>query len=278
MEPVILLMLIGAGSATAVWAFNRRARQQFVTSVRTEWVRAGRIVHYGPVLAAAYGSRPESVYWKWHFGALGLTDGTLTFIGHRGDTYNTSVPFEDVRAIQLYRITIHAGKATVKKEALVIHAEQNDHWNVYTFTAEKKQADFARELGRLSGQRVQDIPYGRDDHGPTSATRMRQDIYGQWEAERTAELYLAPDRLVFGWRTAVFLNQIRRLDVLPRSGVLAAINPFGEDLLRVEYQGADGSPQTAGFVLRGAEGWGDAIASRTRVPLNIHAGRKKKDE
>ena len=60
---LLLLLLAGAGIGGiggALWA--RRAQDAFLGRVRTEWVRAGRIIRFGPVGAVSFGTRPRAAY------------------------------------------------------------------------------------------------------------------------------------------------------------------------------------------------------------------------
>ena len=66
-----LLLLIGGGlaaSSFAMW-WMRRGQQVQVNQVRTAWVRAGQIVHHGPVGASCLGHRPRTTYGGGTFGA-----------------------------------------------------------------------------------------------------------------------------------------------------------------------------------------------------------------
>jgi hypothetical protein len=273
-ELVLLALGLAASGGAAVWAAYRQAQQHFLIRVRTEWMREGRVVHYGPVGAHSYGSRPKSIYPGGTFGALGLVGGHLFFAGHRSGWKNASLAFEQVRWIGLRSITVQAGRATVKKRALVVHADSVGGWVVYTFTTGDLD-ELARQLAAQCGQMVHQE--GREDFGPMNATRLTEDVYGQWHRDHADALYLAPDRLLFGWDSAIHLAQVRRVEVLARTG-LESLNPFAGDLLRVEYAGADEGHAAVGFVVRGARKWAEAIARRTQVPVQVHAGRKKKRE
>jgi hypothetical protein len=270
---LLALGLIGSGGA-AVWAAFRQAQQRFLIGVRTEWVREGRVVHYGPVGAYCYGSRPKSLYPGGTFGALGLVGECLFFSGHRSDWKNVTLPFEEVRWIGLRSIRVQAGRATVNKRALIVHAESPGGWCVYAFTTGDLD-ELARQLAAQCGQMVHQD--GREDFGPMNATRLTEDVYGQWHRDHADALYLAPDRLLFGWGSAIHLVQMRRVEVLARGG-LESLNPFVGDLLRIEYAGADEGHAAVGFVVRRARKWAETIARRTGVPVQIHAGRKKKRE
>jgi hypothetical protein len=97
-----------------------------------------------------------------------------------------------------------------------------------------------------------------------------QDIYGEWHADRTGDLYLAPDRLLFDWRTVISLAALQQLDVYQVGQ--------GNPLLCVTYAGSDGAPQVEGFQVQAAARWAEALVQRLDVPLQIHRGRKRKPD
>jgi hypothetical protein len=270
MSPELLLLIVGAlglGGVRALW--GRRGQDAHVIHVRTEWVRAGQIVRYGPVGAMCCGNRPHKSHGKGVFGALGLTDGKLVFVGHRSTRYNVSIPFDLMHWIGLHTLNGGAGA-----RAIIVHYQSPSGWYVYTFTTDAP-VEFGQALSRHSGLPLHDADAIREDFGPARATRMIQDIYGQWQPEYEIELYLAPGRLLFGWKSPILLERITRLDVLTKGG-LEDLNPFSEDLLRIEYETPDGARETIGFVVRNAHKWAEAISRHTDAPLVIHAGRKKK--
>jgi hypothetical protein len=69
---------------------------------------------------------------------------------------------------------------------------------------------------------------------------------------------------------------VRRVDVFEPGGVLAELNPFHEDLLRIEYESPE-QHEVIRFLVRRGEGWADAIQTLTSVPCEHHRGRKKKE-
>ncbi|NDJ78132.1 MAG: hypothetical protein GYB65_17930 [Chloroflexi bacterium] len=241
------------------WA--RRGLRQHVVRVRTDWVRAAQVINYGPVAAVCYGSRPRTSYRRGVAGALGLTDEQVVFTGQRSTWYNTGIPYTDLRWLGLRPITT----PTSRTRALIIHAWRGDDWRVYTFTLDAP-LELAQFLSRETGLPLRELN-AREDFGPATATRLFQDMHGQWQPEYDADLYLAPDRLLFDWRDPVVLASMLRLDVYPRG-----------ELLRIEYEAESGDPAVVGFAVRGAEDWAAAIARRTAAPLAIHSGRKRKDD
>jgi len=123
---------------------------------------------------------------------------------------------------------------------------------------------------------LRDAGSGREDFGPARALRMHEDVYGEWHADREDQLYLAPDRLLFGWRSAIPLDDIQRLNVLHRGG-LDALRPLASGLLRIEYRAAEGAIETVGFKVRRPAEWADAIAEHSASGLPVGQGRKKKN-
>ncbi|NLX08314.1 MAG: hypothetical protein GXY36_01515 [Chloroflexi bacterium] len=274
-----ILVVLGAlglsgGIGAALWAWERRGLRAYVIRVRTEWVRAGQRVHYGPVFASCLSTRPRESYSMAQAvsGALGLTDHRLVFVGRRATSCDSSVPLDLIRWIEVRSVPV--GEAT-NRQALFVHYDGPAGWRVYSFVLDKPHT-FARQLSQFSGEPLRDVSQ-RQDYGPASATRVFQDIHGQWQTDRETELYLAPDRLLFGWRSAIPLASIRQLAVIERGG-LSEINPFSTDLLRIEHETSTGERQITGYVVRHAQRWAEAIQRRSQAPLTIQEGRKKKHE
>jgi hypothetical protein len=269
MIPELLALLAGAAGVTG-WGGRwwwRRTQRDHVIRIGTAWVRAGQRIHYTPVGAVCYGHRPP--YRQGVFGALGLTDGQIVFDGHRARTYNTGIPFQQVRWIGLstIRTTLHT------QRALMIHHDSTDGWRASAFIIEAP-VELAHALSRECDLPVHDAGSERADYGPAPATRMTQDVYGEWSPDREGDLYLAPDRLLFAWRSAIPLDRIQRLDVLTQGD---ALNPLSHDLLRIEHESGDGDIDVTGFVVRRASHWADALQHRAAAPIRVFAGRKKKD-
>ncbi len=277
MAPELILLLFGgiATGGIGMW-WMRRGQNVHVNQVRTTWVRAGQIVHFGPVGATCLGSRPRSIYGGGAFGALGLTDGRLVFDGHRNNTCNLSLPFEQIQYIGLTTVPVIVGRTVARKRGLTVHHTGADGWRVAVFLT-PVPVEFANALAAAcDGCIVHDTGRQREDHGPAQATRMEQDIYGEWRADREGDLYLAPDRLLFNWRDSIPLDRIQVLDVLEQPSA----NPLAADLLRVEYTTPDDAVYEThgiGFLVRRADKWADAIAQRAPQSVQIQAGRKKKE-
>jgi hypothetical protein len=274
MTPELLVLLfsaLGVSGAGGVWWLYRGQRRH-VIRVQTEWVRAGQIVRYGPVGASCYGQRTRAVYNREVFGALGITDGRLVFTGHRSSRFDASIPLGSIHRIGLTTLPVQAGTMSTRKRVLAVHYDSPDGWRVGIFVT-KEPAEIAQALAQESGLPIHDSGGERDDFGPARATRMTEDVYGDWIPDREGDLYLAPDRLLFNWRDPILLDDIRRLDVIAQR----SLNPLTPDLLRVEHETADGEPHVTGFVVRRARRWAEAILRHTDVPLDVHLGRKTKN-
>ena len=276
MSPELILLLVGGLSATGLgmW-WMRRGQNVHVNQVRTTWVRAGQIVHHEPVRATCLGSRPRSIYGGGTFGALGLTAGRLVFDGHRSNACNLSLPFEQIQYVGLTTVPVIVGRSVARKRVLTVHHMSADGWRVIVLLT-SAPLEFANALAATCTCPMHDTGMQREDHGPTPATRMIQDVYGEWSVDREGDLYLAPDRVLFNWRDSIALAAIQRLDVLEQPSV----NPLTADLLRIEYATpgeADFEADVAGFLVRRADKWAEAIAARAPQSVQVQVGRKKKE-
>jgi hypothetical protein len=239
MTPEILLLIVGAlgiGGLTGGWWWTRHGLSQHVIRVQTAWVRAGQIVHYGPVGAVCLG-----------------------------------VPYAQIRHIGLTAVSVRRAP----KRALTVHYDSPDGWRVATFLTDTP-VELAQALADECNLPVYDSGEAREDFGPARAARLFEDVYGEWHADREDELYLAPDRLLFGWRDAIPLADVQRLDVYAQGGRLHDLNPLARDLLRVEHGPAGGDVEVVGFAVRGADQWADAVRQRAAAPLAVYVGRKRK--
>ena len=182
--------------------------------------------------------------------------------------------------IGLTTVPVLTGRAVASRRALSVHFAGPQGWRVATFLLDKP-VEFADALSANARSAKIDLPVRdsgkkREDYGPARAIRAIQDIYGEWQEDRENDLYLAPDRLLFNWRDAIPLNDIRRLDVFQQ----ASANPLAADILRIEYDTPDGEydHETTGFLVRRADKWAEEIAQRAEAPITIHTGRKRKSE
>lgn len=242
---------------------RRRALARFVQHTQTEWARAGRVIHEGPVGAICAASLPGSPGGGAE-GALGVVDGGLLFAGRRDTACDVYLPLDAVRWVALRRAARGRGGA----RRLAVHAERTAQWRVVVFALDEA-VSFGEALAARAGQPLLDASAGREDFGPAQALRLSEDVYGDWHAGREAALYLAPDRLLFGWRDAIPLDAIEQVGVLRRATGRGT-------LLRVAYRVDDERYEVAGFEVPRAAAWAEAITARAGGTLTVD--RKRKDE
>ncbi len=248
--------------------WQRRSRRAHVICVRTAWVRAGLIVRYGPVGVVCHGLRPRSTYGRGVFGAAGVAGDALAFEGQSRSAFDGRIALVQMQHLSLVTIALPASR---RARALAVHYDSLDGWRVAVFSGQDIP-ELARALSDAGALPLHDAGEGRDDFGPARATRMTQDIYGEWTPDHEGALYLAPGRLLFEWREAIPLAAMARLDVYRGSEGRRA-----GTLLRVEYAGPDGTYQAAGFLVDHAGRWAEAIVRRADLPLVVHEGRKRKE-
>jgi len=241
-----------------------RASARYVRDLATAWAAAGRAIHWGPVRAICVASLPG---WRGGKvdGALGLVDGGLVFAGRQATVCDRFVPFDAVRWIALRRARGWPGGT----RELAVHAERSGRWQVAVYALDSV-VSLAEALASRCGCPVDDAGSGREDFGPARALRMVEDVYGEWHADREDQLYLAPDRLLFGWRDAISLESIEQVSVLerpPRAQGRGAV-------LRVAAQRDNETYDVVGFAVARAGAWADAIVRRAGGALA--GGRKRK--
>lgn len=243
-------------------------QQTHVNRVRTAWVHAGAWVRYGPAPAVCFGLRPRRTYGRGVTGAVGVVGDALVFAGQPGSVCDVRIPLEEMRRLGLVTVRLWLGRRT---RALAVHYDSPDGWRVATFGG-PALGELTEALAEMRSLPVYDAGERRDDFGPDRALRLLQDVYGQWSADREGDLYLAPDRLLFDWRMVMPLTALERLDVYRLPGSWR-----GALVLRVTGAAPDGTAQVEGFQVRQAERWAAALAQRAAVPVQIHAGRKRKE-
>jgi hypothetical protein len=173
--------------------------------------------------------------------------------------FEIGIPLSTIRWIS------QTGAQAVEHNALTIYREINGEWRLYLFGTEDLPA-FVEAL-----RQVTNISFSTDaHHGPAKALRARQNLLGQWERDHTVTLYLAPDRLLADWRSAVPLDAIRELAVIADSGVTSG----SADLLRIIYTDPEGKRQIVGFEINLAWAW--ELSRRTGIAIDHASGRKKK--
>lgn len=250
------------------WQMRFYDRGAHVNRVRTAWVRAGAWVRFGPVEAVCRGLLPRRVYGRGAAGAVGIVGDALVFAGQRSSAYDVRIPAAKVQRLSLVTVRLRLGR---RARALAVHYDSPDGWRVATLSG-PALAGLAEALAEVCNLPVHNAGDGRDDFGPDRALRLVQDVYGQWSADRQGELYLAPDRLLFDWRIVTPLEALARLDVYPQEG------RRGGALLRVTWVGPDGVSQVEGFQVRRASQWAEALQRRADAPVQIFAGRKRKND
>ncbi|MBN2303773.1 MAG: hypothetical protein JXQ72_04820 [Anaerolineae bacterium] len=276
MGPELIVLALGTLGLGGIggWWVTQQARRDHVNRARTDWVRAGQIIRYGPVSAVCYGQRPRRVYRGGMFGALGIAGGQVVFDGLRASRCDLHLAPDTIRWIGLSTIPVLAGRAISRRRVLSIHTDGPDGWRVIVFALDEPLA-FAEQVAGITDLPVRDSGGTREDYGPVTAMRLDQDVYGEWSPDREDALYLAPDRLLFGWRDAIPLDDVRRIDTLHQRGG----GPFSQDILRVEYVISGEFEEefaVVGFGVRGANQWAAAIQRRIDAPVPVQAGRKKK--
>jgi hypothetical protein len=246
-----------------------------------------------------YGNEPRLAYSprQAKFGSLWMDDQQLVFTPQHG-SQELTIRFDQIRWIGQPAIRIEgAGRDRIAplKQAIEVHYLDQERWcaAIWEIADTYYEARAARleHFSDLLFARSRLAVYREASHvfGPSEATCMIQGIYGQWHSVAwqpaapppfaacrvsKAPLYLTPTgRLLFDYRYEVPLDQVRRVEAYTEGH----LNPFAGQLLRLEYE-IPGDPrrQSVGFIVEQAAQWGEVIAARASVPLEIHAGRKKK--
>ena len=274
MLPELLARTVGAGSE--LWnAATRRALRSHVIAVRTAWIRAGHTIHVEPVVAVGFGCQPRKHYTSGINGALGLAGDVVRFSGQGRGGADLALPLDQIRWMGVRPVPV-GGRRTAR--GLVIHRQNADRWEVCVFLV-PDMAAIAHALAERCGIPLNDRGTP-EDFGPDKALRMRQDIYGEWQPDYAAPLYLAPGSLWFDMRHAIPLEAITRIDVYPHR-----IDQRENYLLRLEYEipaentaddAEENEFEVVGFVLPNPEAWSDAIQRRTDALLDIYHRREKR--
>jgi hypothetical protein len=255
-------------------------RSTVLSWAERQWRLTGEPIHFGPVGATCYGTEPGTNYQRraGNYGALGILGDGLVFSTRHYERF--SVPLASITWLGHRKITVNAGKTTKKVTALMVHGDHQRRHFVLALSSDQLFG-ISQHLSARCKLRVEELGERSESRGPTGARRVTQDIYGEWREEGGVSLYLAPDRLLFGWsiwlNRAVPLAQIREIGAFSRGGVLNSLNPFAEELLRIEYQPTPGGkPVVIGFLVRHADDWAEAIRARSPARITVYAGRKKK--
>lgn len=252
---------------------DRSLRAQFVRSTKARWKHEGYAIQWSLDNCLCYGTRPTSTYREMVFGVLAIADGYVLFKGRLGADCNTKIPIDEVYGLGIS--TVHFGRRNSLlhqvRDVVEIHTVEWDEWQVYIFQANVT----AREAlcNAIQSQRAYSIPERSTARQmtPTHAKLMTQDVYGEWHEEDSGDLYLAPDRIIFGWQVLLLFSTIRRIAVVEHGG----LNPFAQDLIRIDYE--DTQMRTLGFLMRGAVEWAEMLSRVIDVPVESQVGRKKKE-
>ena len=265
------IMLVSALIAGGVIGLRRLQMQR----LKQAWQAAKRRIRFGPIGSSMTTLRPRKKDSTGvMFGALGIVDDRLTYNGTFGSLYDIAVPLDQIHWIGVQRVNPSRNISRT-----VVHFEGPGGWQVYSFHLRAWRA-FADTLSVATGLPLVEARTLFDElRGvqPTQVTRMVQNVYGQWQPDFSDTLYLAPDRLLFGWQTSILLADIRQIDLYDRVGFLDAINPFVPDLLRITWE-RDGVTEVTAYQFVVARMWGQALADGCGLPLHVHEGRKKKSQ
>jgi hypothetical protein len=285
MEIVLILIAITVVGGALVWDYA--AQTQHVSRTRGAWMAADRAVTIPPIRTICHGHYPPGPMTERIVGALGVVDDALTFTGQRADTFDFAAPLGAIRWVGLRTVVKRSWNRRVEWPELVIHAELAAGWRVYTFT-EGPITALAGRVAEIAGLDLHQIGERFEDFGPLPAIYLVEDAAGQWQRitdlavdlETLPDtwdgldytLYLAPDRLLYDWRTAIPLAGIQRVDVYAQRGA-SKFNPFDLPLLRIVYTDAAGARQVAGFLVANAGDWAGVLENLIAVPVAHHAGR-----
>lgn len=273
----VILILAGIGVMSAVLVANEVLKREFVAHIRMEWIQQAGTVTLAPVGAMYYGTQLKRNHTNYsgQFGALGISDKQLVFRARNGD--RVVIPLSDIAWAGIHYIRVKRGKHTRRSTAVMVHSVCDGRYDVGAWVVQQPWRIVAT-LEPHIGDKVRTFGTHREDRGPMQAVRVQQDIYGQWEEVPSphGDLYLAPDRLVIGRREWILFSQLRRVDVYEKDNLLHQLNPLAKDLLRIEYETAEGERAVTGFFVRDADGWAEKINEIAWVPVDVHTGRKKK--
>ena len=246
---------------------NRHDPSQNMGALKRVWLAKGD-VRIDPIPAYYYGT--QTITKKSTLGGLGVINSLIVF-GTADEPITLQLPISALRWASctiLKDNSLEDGTTT----GLMLHVERGQWWDVHVFRVVAPSGI----AGRLHA--VLGVPSNmRDfDLGPAQVAVFEQDIYGQWNYQARGTAYLAPDRLLIDWMTALRFADLRTIAVGPARG----LSQVTARLLRLSYRHDDGSLAGLGLQmdLAYAARWADAISSRTDIPVQVYDGRKGKDE
>jgi hypothetical protein len=286
------LLLFTGGFVLLLDRLQKNSLEKLRKVTLARWQENGLTILHPPVLTAGYGSLYDFCLPEQH-GIIGIVDDDVVC---KVEGYNqVSVPLDQVRWVGIHQSKISAGRSTTSAKVMVLHHEEKNQWHASAFVI-SRPSDLASLLRVIEEQTGLAPHNGREDFGPHPAQRLTQTIYGHWllasndgkawEALRQPKveekvklsfrLYLAPDRLVYNGYTTILLSQIRQVDLYKKGGP-HQLNPFNQDLLRIEYE-QDDQHQVAGFLVHSGREWAEALQAHMHLPVEVHEDRKKKEE
>jgi hypothetical protein len=207
---------------------------------------------------------------KAHTGIVGIADRSIIFHAIENNL-KLNIPIEHIRWIgQQWRL--RGQKPPKNMHQIGVHVEDQGHWNIYMFSTRDYET-MGRVLSDLTGLPLQDQYLSMMETFTlvVQATRMNQDVYGQWQEGQRGDLYVASEWLLFDWTEVIPIKDIRHVAVY-ESGHLPDL--VSVDLLRLDYVVGD-QMQTVGFLLSNARHLGERLAGTSLV---VYEGRKKKQE
>ncbi|HEX3051163.1 MAG TPA: hypothetical protein VHP83_10950 [Aggregatilineaceae bacterium] len=192
-------------------------------SVRMRWLKQKRTIELEPVSVRLLPIRTQQTFNTLSSttpGVIGAADNDLVFEGENWENYHFRL--RSIRWIGIKTIYIQENQGYTPKEALAVYPEYDGEWHAFTFVVTEADQtvpnklpnrirEFARVLAELSQLQLQTCAF--EDWGPVQARRLKQDVYGHWQAADSGDqslvvdifdqlpskreiLYLAPDRLI----------------------------------------------------------------------------------
>ncbi|WP_119067836.1 hypothetical protein [Aggregatilinea lenta] len=256
-----------------VWQQRKKRLDTFSegrrVSLSRTWAAVGAM-RIDPTPAYYYGMPQDRYTWRSELGSLGIAGDWLVF-GMARHPFSLQMPVSALRWVSC-AILEDAALTGETSLGLMLHFEQGTRWNVRVFQV-PAPSGVAAQLHDVLGVSTNMRDF---DLAPAAVTVFEQDIYGQWNYQTRGTAYLAPDRLLIGWKTVLRVADLRTITLGPARG-LSLTTAW---LLRLSYRHGDGSLGGLGLQMdrKEASTWADAMSSRTGVLVQVYDGRKGKDE
>ncbi len=270
--PILMIVVAFVLGISGLQAFLARR-------VRAQWRAEGRHIKFGPVATSI--SRVHKIGEKVNDpdpGIVGIVNDQLVSRSLSGKRYHFAVPLADIHHIGL-QLALRNDDSAKQKYRVQVEFDAPGGWQVCRF-ALKAWREFVDTLAAETGLPIRDIPPFPNDLRPATATRLKQDIHGQWHADFIDKLYLAPDRLLFAWQETIMLDTIQAITLYDQPGPLdrlGTLKQLDRDVLRIDYVDTAGQPYVIGFELIGAQKWAERLAEYSGITFTIMGERKKKD-